>query len=54
MSRAAKFTKNNIDDRFGQAERELLEQAKRALADEELVSIDVQVGRRHARASPPG
>jgi phosphoenolpyruvate carboxykinase (ATP) len=44
QSRAAKRTKNNIDDRFGQAERELLEQAKRALAGEPLVSIDVVVG----------
>ena len=44
MSRAAKRTKNNIDARFGQAEHELLEQAKRALADEEIVSIDVEVG----------
>lgn len=44
MSRAAKFTRNNVDSAFGQAEFELLEQAKRALAREELVSIDVQVG----------
>jgi len=44
MSRAAKFTRNNVDTRFGQAEYELLENAKRGLAEEELVSIDVQVG----------
>ncbi|MGO8688765.1 MAG: phosphoenolpyruvate carboxykinase (ATP) [Thermoguttaceae bacterium] len=44
MSRVAKFTRNNIDDRFGAAEGELLEQARRALAGEELVSIDVAVG----------
>ena len=44
MSRAAKFTKNNIDVRFGQAEYELLEQAKRTLATQEIVSIDVEVG----------
>ena len=44
MSRAAKLTANNIDSRFGQAEYELLEQAKRALGREEIVSIDVQVG----------
>ena len=29
MSRAARFTKNNIDSRFGEAERELLEKAQR-------------------------
>ena len=44
MSRAAKFTKNNVDARFGQAEYGLLEQAKKALAGQELVSIDVEVG----------
>ncbi len=44
MSRAAKFTRNNVDTRFGEAEYELLEQAKRALAHEEIVAIDVQVG----------
>jgi phosphoenolpyruvate carboxykinase (ATP) len=44
MSRAARFTRNNVDDRFGPAEAELLEQAARALADQDLVSIDVQVG----------
>jgi phosphoenolpyruvate carboxykinase (ATP) len=44
MSRAAKFSRNNVDSRFGQAEYELLEQAKRILRSQELVSIDVQVG----------
>ena len=44
MSRAARFTKNNIDDRFGEAECRLLEKAQRALAKEEIVSIDVAVG----------
>lgn len=43
-SRAARFTKNNIDSNFGQAEYELLEQAKRTLANEEIVSVDVEVG----------
>jgi phosphoenolpyruvate carboxykinase (ATP) len=43
-SRVAKFTKNNIDDRFGPGERQLLEQAAQNLAREELVSIDVAVG----------
>lgn len=44
MSRAAKFTKNNIDTSFGQAEFDLLEKAKHALAHAEVVSIDVEVG----------
>ena len=44
MSRAARFTKNSIDSRFGAAEAELLEKAQHALAKEEIVSIDVAVG----------
>ena len=44
MSRAAKRTMNNVDTRFGPAEHELLEQAKRVLAGQEIVSIDVEVG----------
>jgi phosphoenolpyruvate carboxykinase (ATP) len=44
MSRAAKRTKNNIDDQFGQTECNLLEHAEQALAHEPLVSIDVIVG----------
>ncbi|MFH0868278.1 MAG: phosphoenolpyruvate carboxykinase [Candidatus Woesearchaeota archaeon] len=44
MSRAAMFTKNNIDDKFGNDELKLLENAKKHLAKEELVVIDCQVG----------
>jgi phosphoenolpyruvate carboxykinase (ATP) len=44
MSRAAMFTKNNIDTEFGDDERKLLGQAKQRLATEEIVSIDVTVG----------
>jgi phosphoenolpyruvate carboxykinase (ATP) len=44
MSRAAAMTKNNIDTDFGETERKLLDQAKKSLAKEELVSIDVMVG----------
>jgi phosphoenolpyruvate carboxykinase (ATP) len=44
MSRAARFTKNNIDSRFNDAEHALLEEAQCALAKEELVSIEVEVG----------
>jgi phosphoenolpyruvate carboxykinase (ATP) len=43
-SRAAQFTKNNIDDRFGEEEGTLLNQCKQALAREELVSLDLMVG----------
>jgi len=43
MSRAAMFTKNNIDAEFGDVERHLLEEARQRLASEKLVSIDVQV-----------
>ena len=43
-SRAAMMTKNNIDAPFGDAERQLLQQAKQRLAKEELVSIEVEVG----------
>ncbi|OHB68348.1 MAG: hypothetical protein A2V70_06755 [Planctomycetes bacterium RBG_13_63_9] len=44
MSRAAKFTQNNIDTAFGDAERQLLRQAKERLAPEEIVAIDVVIG----------
>jgi phosphoenolpyruvate carboxykinase (ATP) len=44
MSRAAKFTTNNIDDPFGPAEQKFIEQARAALANDEIISIDVNVG----------
>lgn len=44
MSRAAMFTKNNIDTPFGDEERQLLQRAKGCLATEEIVSVDVSVG----------
>jgi phosphoenolpyruvate carboxykinase (ATP) len=44
MSRAAAKTKNNIDTKFGDEERQLLKQAQERLAREQLVSIDVVVG----------
>ena len=43
-SRAAKCTKNNIDDTFGEEEERLLNQCKQLLAKEELVSLDLMVG----------
>ncbi|MBN2577941.1 MAG: phosphoenolpyruvate carboxykinase [Pirellulales bacterium] len=44
MSRAAAMTKNNVDTPFGDPEKQLLQEAEKHLAREELVSIDVQVG----------
>ncbi len=44
MSRAAMFTANNIDTPFGAAEQELLAAVRQRLAQEQLVSLDVQVG----------
>ncbi len=43
-SRAAQFTKNNIDDPFGEEEERLLNQCKSLLAKEDLVSLDLMVG----------
>ncbi|MDO4559268.1 MAG: phosphoenolpyruvate carboxykinase, partial [Planctomycetia bacterium] len=43
-SRAVKFTKNNIDTTFGDAERQLLEEMKKRLSDEEIVAVDCVVG----------
>ncbi len=43
-SRAAKFSKNNIDDRFGEEEEQLLQQCERCLSEEKLVSLDLMVG----------
>ena len=42
-SRAAMMTQNDVDTPFGEAERELLQQAKQSLAGEELVSIESSV-----------
>jgi len=43
-SRAAQFTQNSIDFPFGEEEEKLLAQCERALAEEELLSIDRIVG----------
>ncbi len=43
-SRAAMFTKNNIDTPFGKGEHALLDQATEHLRQEYLISIDVVVG----------
>jgi len=43
-SRSAMFTKNSVDQSFGQEEMELLAQCERALANERLVSVDRIVG----------
>jgi phosphoenolpyruvate carboxykinase (ATP) len=44
MSRAAKFTKNNVDDPFDDRERELATQAELQLARETIICVDVAVG----------
>lgn len=44
MSRAAMFTRNNIDTEFGNEERVLLQDAIARLGKEELIGIDVEVG----------
>ena len=43
-SRAAMFTKNSVDSKFGEKERELLEKMERKLSREKLISRDVIVG----------
>jgi len=43
-SRAAQFTQNSVDIRFGEEEEKLLEQCEKALAKEELLAIDRIVG----------
>jgi len=47
-SRAAMFTKNSVDDPFGEEEQELLTQCERALAQERLISIDRIVGTKNS------
>ena len=43
-SRAAPFTKNSVDDSFGEKELDLLAQCEKALAQERLISVDRIVG----------
>ena len=43
-SRAAMFTKNSVDNRFGEAEQELLAQAEAVLSRKRLISVDRIVG----------
>lgn len=43
-SRSAPFTKNNVDDSFGDEEEDLLNQCQQRLAQEELVSLNLMVG----------
>ncbi|MFC2041973.1 phosphoenolpyruvate carboxykinase (ATP) [Chloroflexota bacterium] len=43
-SRSQMFTKNSVDDPYGEKERELLRQCEQALAGERLISIDRIVG----------
>lgn len=43
-SRAAKFTKNSIDDEFGEEELRLIEKCQKILSKENLISVDARVG----------
>jgi phosphoenolpyruvate carboxykinase (ATP) len=43
MSRAAMFTRNNVDTEFGEEEEQLLQQARERYAKETLVAVDVIV-----------
>ena len=43
-SRSAMFTKNSVDNSFGEKELELLAQCEKALAKEKLISVDRIVG----------
>jgi len=43
-SRAQAFTKNSVDDKFGQAEKDLLKQCEEILSTKKLISIDRTVG----------
>ena len=47
-SRSAMFTKNSIDDHFGEEEQELLAQCEECLAKEKLISVDRIVGNRQS------
>ncbi|MBL7165981.1 MAG: phosphoenolpyruvate carboxykinase (ATP) [Dehalococcoidales bacterium] len=44
MSRAAMFTKNSVDHRYGRAEEELLAQTEAVLGQKKLISVDRIVG----------
>jgi len=50
-SRAAMFTKNSVDYKFGEEERRLLTKCEEALAKERLISIDRIVGNRNSNTS---
>ena len=43
-SRAARFTKNNVDETFGDKEKALIQQAAEVLSKQEIISYDVWVG----------
>jgi len=50
-SRAAMFTKNNIDDEFGEAETHLLAECERILGGQRLISIDMTVGNKDSNTT---
>jgi phosphoenolpyruvate carboxykinase (ATP) len=43
-SRSAALTKNNVDTQFGKDEYDLLDQARKSLATQRVISMDVEVG----------
>jgi phosphoenolpyruvate carboxykinase (ATP) len=50
-SRAAVFTKNSVDNSFGEKEQQLLAQCEKALAKENLISIDRIVGNKNSETT---
>ncbi len=50
-SRAAMFTKNSVDDPFGEEELQLLAQCEKALAKEKLISVDRTVGNKKSETT---
>ena len=47
-SRAAAFTKNSVDDSFGDEEWELLQECQKALSKEKLICLDRVIGRKNS------
>jgi phosphoenolpyruvate carboxykinase (ATP) len=50
-SRSAMFTKNSVDNSFGQKEQELLAQCEQVLAKEKLISVDRIVGNPNSKTT---
>jgi len=50
-SRAAMFTKNSVDDEFGEGEEQLLQQCEAELAKQRLISVDRIVGNESSKTT---